>query len=64
LVISAAPGVYTALGDEAEENVPLPPLHKPVEGVVITLSCAVELLQIVMGVNGVNVAGVETVTVA
>jgi hypothetical protein len=45
-------------------KVPLPPLHEPVAGVVVTCSDAVELLQIVMGVRGVKLAGVETVTVA
>ena len=52
------------VADVAFAKVPLPPLHEPVAGVVLTLNEAVELLQIVMGVNGVNVAGVETVTVA
>jgi hypothetical protein len=45
-------------------NDPPPPLQDPVEGLEVTLNEAVELLQIVIGVNGVNVAGVETVTVA
>jgi hypothetical protein len=48
----------------AGANDPLPPLHEPVAGFVVTFNEAVELLQIVIGVNGVNVAGVETVTVA
>ncbi len=43
---------------------PLPPLQVPVAGVVVTFNGAVELLQIVMGVNGVNEAGVETLTIA
>jgi hypothetical protein len=45
-------------------NDPPPPLQDPVAGFVETLNDAVELLQIVMGVTGVNAAGVETVTVA
>jgi hypothetical protein len=52
------------VADDALAKVPLPPLHEPVAGVVVTLNEAVELLQIVIGVNGVNVAGEETLTVA
>jgi hypothetical protein len=52
------------VADVALAKVPLPPLQVPAEGVVLTLNDAVELLQIVIGVNGVNVAGAETATVA
>ena len=45
-------------------KVPLPPLHEPVAGVVVTCSDAVEPLQIVIGVVGLEVAGVLIVTEA
>jgi hypothetical protein len=40
----------------------VPPLHDPVGGVVVTFNVAVEPLQIVISVVGVNVAGVVIVT--
>jgi hypothetical protein len=64
LVTSFPPGVYTVVAELALVKVPPPPLHDPVAGVVVTWSDAVELLQIVMGVRGVKLAGVETVNVA
>ena len=52
------------MGELAGLNVPLPPLHVPVEGVVVTCNGAVELLQIVSAVVALAVPGVLIVTVA
>jgi len=60
--VSVADGSYVVELLEVDPNAPVPPVHVPPPGVVVTTMFAISLLQMVYGPPGVAVAGVFTVS--